>query len=61
LEWIADRCLVLSEDHRRLGEGAAVEILADRELLLRANLAHEHSHHHGAYVHVHSHERGHHH
>lgn len=60
LEWIADRCLVLSEDHRLLAEGAPSEILACRELLLRANLIHEHTHQHGALLHSHPHERGHH-
>ena len=60
LEWVADRCLVISEDHRLLGEGAPNEILADRGLLLRANLIHEHSHQHGALLHSHPHERGHH-
>jgi cobalt/nickel transport system ATP-binding protein len=60
LEWIADRCLVLSEDHRRLGDAAPAEILADRDLLLQANLVHEHTHRHGSLVHGHGHERGHH-
>jgi cobalt/nickel transport system ATP-binding protein len=60
LEWIADRCLVVSEDHRLLAEGAPAEILSDRQLLLRANLIHEHTHRHGALLHSHPHERGHH-
>ncbi len=60
LEWIADRCLVISEDHRLLSGGAPAEILSNRELLLRANLIHEHTHQHGALLHSHSHERGHH-
>jgi len=60
LEWIADRCLVLSEGHRRLAEGSPGEILADRNLLLEANLVHEHTHRHGGLVHSHGHERGHH-
>ncbi|MGA9760876.1 MAG: ABC transporter ATP-binding protein [Gaiellaceae bacterium] len=60
LEWIADRCLVVSEDHRLLAEGAPGEILSDRELLLRANLIHEHTHRHGSLLHSHPHERGHH-
>jgi cobalt/nickel transport system ATP-binding protein len=60
LEWIADRCLVISEGHRLLAGGAPREILADRELLLRANLIHEHTHQHGALLHSHPHERGHH-
>ena len=60
LEWIADRCLVISEDHRLLAEGAPREILSNRELLLRANLIHEHTHQHGALLYSHPHERGHH-
>jgi cobalt/nickel transport system ATP-binding protein len=60
LEWVADRCLVLSEEHRCLAGGAPAEILADRELLLAANLVHEHTHWHDGLVHSHSHERGHH-
>jgi cobalt/nickel transport system ATP-binding protein len=60
LEWVADRCLVLSEAHRLLAEGAPSEILSDRELLLRANLIHEHTHQRGALLHSHPHERGHH-
>ncbi|MGD0167289.1 MAG: ABC transporter ATP-binding protein [Gaiellaceae bacterium] len=60
LERVADRCLVLSEEHRCLAEGAPAGILADRELLLAANLVHEHTHRHGGLVHSHTHERGHH-
>jgi cobalt/nickel transport system ATP-binding protein len=40
---IADRCLVFSEDHRIVAEGAPEQILADRQLLLRVNLIHEDS------------------
>jgi cobalt/nickel transport system ATP-binding protein len=40
---IADRCLVFSEDHRIVAEGTPEQILADRQLLLRVNLIHEHS------------------
>ena len=60
LEWVADRCLVISEAHRLLADGGPREILSDRELLLRANLIHEHTHQHGALLHSHPHERGHH-
>jgi cobalt/nickel transport system ATP-binding protein len=60
LEWIADRCLVLSEQHRVLAAGTPEEILANRELLLAANLVHEHTHRHGSLLHSHTHERGHH-
>jgi cobalt/nickel transport system ATP-binding protein len=43
LDVLADRCVVFSEQHRIVGEGTPDEILADRDLLLRVNLIHEHS------------------
>jgi cobalt/nickel transport system ATP-binding protein len=43
LDRVADRCLVLSEEHRIVADGAPAEVLADRELLLRVNLIHQHS------------------
>jgi len=43
-----------------LADGGPREILSDRELLLRANLIHEHTHQHGALLHSHPHERGNH-
>jgi cobalt/nickel transport system ATP-binding protein len=43
LDVIADRCLVFAEDHTISRAGTPAEILADRELLLRANLIHERS------------------
>jgi cobalt/nickel transport system ATP-binding protein len=43
LEVIADRCLVFAEDHTVTRTGTPDEILADRDLLLRANLIHERS------------------
>jgi cobalt/nickel transport system ATP-binding protein len=43
LDVIADRCLVFVEDHTIARVGPPGEILADRELLLRANLIHERS------------------
>jgi cobalt/nickel transport system ATP-binding protein len=43
---IADRVIVLGEAKRVLADGAPEAILADRELLLRANLIHEHLHGH---------------
>ncbi len=38
---LADRCLVFSEDHRLVAEGAPGEVLDDRGLLLGVNLIHE--------------------
>lgn len=40
---IADRCVVLGEDHRVAAEGPPAEVLADRDLLLSVNLVHEHT------------------
>lgn len=58
-EEIADRVIVLSEDHDVVAEGPAAEVLSDRELLLRVNLIHEHAHVHGGVTHVHGHGHGH--
>ena len=45
---IADRVVVLGEDRRVLADGhAATRSSADRDLLIRANLIHEHLHEHG--------------
>ncbi|MDH4099163.1 MAG: ATP-binding cassette domain-containing protein [Nitrospirota bacterium] len=55
VEDIADRAIVISEDHRLAADGAANDILSNRELLLSVNLIHEHAHRHGQMVHVHSH------
>ncbi|MBK5225997.1 MAG: ABC transporter ATP-binding protein [Thermoleophilia bacterium] len=59
---IADRVMVLGEDHRLAGEGEASTILGDRELLLTANLIHDHPHRHGGveHFHPHSHLKDHH-
>lgn len=46
LHVLADRCLVFSEDHRIVREGAPRDVLAERDLLLGVNLIHEHSHAH---------------
>lgn len=62
---LADRCVVIGEDHTVVATGTPAEILADRELLLATNLVHEHRHRHaGASPVEHSHEHatyGHHH
>jgi cobalt/nickel transport system ATP-binding protein len=44
---IADRVVVLSEEGRVMADGTPAAILADRDLLIRANLIHEHLHEHG--------------
>lgn len=53
---IADRVVVLSEDRRVIADGPPAAILADTELLVRANLIHEHLHEHGTLAHSHPHE-----
>ena len=52
---LADRALVLAEDHTIAAEAPVAELLADRELLLRVNLIHEHAHSHGHLLHSHPH------
>ena len=49
---------MLGEDRRVLADGAPAAILADRDLLIRANLIHEHLHEHGGIRHSHDHEPG---
>jgi cobalt/nickel transport system ATP-binding protein len=58
LETVADRCVVFSEDHRIADEGPPERILHDRDLLLRVNLIHDHTHIHrlGSAEEAHEHE-----
>lgn len=44
---IAQRVIVIGEERRILADGEPAEILGDRELLIRANLIHEHLHEYG--------------
>jgi len=46
---------LLSEDHRIEGLGGSDDILNNEELLLKANLIHEHLHFHGDKAHKHRH------
>ena len=57
---IAERVVVLGENRRILADGRPAEILADRDLLIRANLIHEHLHEHGGTSHSHDHDLEHH-
>jgi cobalt/nickel transport system ATP-binding protein len=43
LDRLADRCVVLSEDHRVAAEGPTARILGDDDLLASVNLLHEHT------------------
>lgn len=55
LPHLADRALVLSEDHRLVADGSAHAILEDTDALLSVNLIHAHTHRHGDIVHRHPH------
>jgi cobalt/nickel transport system ATP-binding protein len=57
---ISTRVVVLGEDRRVLADGPTAEILEDRDLLIRANLIHEHLHEHGGMRHAHAHAAEHH-
>ncbi|HEX7491032.1 MAG TPA: ABC transporter ATP-binding protein [Candidatus Limnocylindrales bacterium] len=59
---IADRVIVLNEQGRVVADGPSAVILADTEMLVAANLIHEHLHAHGELAHSHPHEsaEGHH-
>ncbi|HEY4751925.1 MAG TPA: ABC transporter ATP-binding protein, partial [Candidatus Limnocylindrales bacterium] len=57
---IAHRVVVLGEHRRVLADGPTDEILADRDLLIRANLIHEHLHEHFGVSHAHEHDSEHH-
>ncbi len=52
---IAERAVVLSEDHTLAADGSFSDIMTNDELLLRVNLIHEHAHYHGDTAHVHRH------
>lgn len=52
---IADRVIVLDENHFLRAEGPATEILENSDLLLEVNLIHEHAHFHGSLRHIHKH------
>lgn len=54
IEDIADRIIVL-EEGKVIAAGTPAEVLANGELLLRANLIHAHRHAHGGIVHSHPH------
>ena len=54
----ADRVVVLSEEHELVADGTPDAILAQRDLLLSANLIHDHEHRHAATAHQHAHAHG---
>ncbi|MGD0575639.1 MAG: ABC transporter ATP-binding protein [Anaerolineales bacterium] len=60
VEDIADRVLVLGEDHSLAAEGTPQEVLANEPLLLACNLIHTHRHRHALALesHRHPHQHG---
>ncbi len=58
LPHLADRAVVLGEDHRVAADAAVDDVLDDLDLLMRVNLIHAHSHRHGRIVHQHPHQHG---
>ena len=55
VEQISKRAIVMGEDHRIVVDGSVEKVLDNLELLLSANLIHEHMHVHGKLVHEHLH------
>ena len=55
---LADRVVVLNEQHAIEAEGAPVDILHNGPLLASVNLVHEHMHRHGDRWHSHPHHHG---
>ncbi len=52
---IAERAVVIAEDHTLAADGAFQDVITNDELLLKVNLIHEHAHYHGDTAHVHRH------
>lgn len=55
VEDFSDRAVVMDESHTVAADGPTREILRDKDLLLRVNIIHEHTHRHGDITHIHSH------
>ncbi|MBI5642133.1 MAG: ABC transporter ATP-binding protein [Deltaproteobacteria bacterium] len=55
IEDLSDRVIVIDESHMIAADGATDSILKDKDLLLRSNIIHEHTHRHGGIIHIHSH------
>lgn len=52
---IAERAIVLTEEHTIAKDSEIEKILSDRELLTKVNLIHEHAHKHEEIMHAHEH------
>lgn len=55
VDHLQSKTTLLSEDHRIVKNGKANDILNDTDLLIKANLIHEHLHRHGDKTHRHPH------
>lgn len=55
VEDLTDRVIVLNEEHTIVSDGRPAEVLKDKDLLLKVNIIHEHTHRHGNITHIHSH------
>ncbi|MCX7944415.1 MAG: energy-coupling factor ABC transporter ATP-binding protein [Deltaproteobacteria bacterium] len=53
---LGERTILLSGDHRIIYDGDTIELLNNEELLIRANLVHQHKHRHKAFYHSHYHK-----
>ncbi len=56
LPHLADRALVISEEHRLVADAPTETVLVDLNLLLAVNLIHAHTHRHGSLIHSHPHQ-----
>lgn len=55
LEEIADRVIVLSEEHHIVADTSSHNILSDEQFLVKHNLQHVHAHEHTGRIHQHAH------
>ncbi len=55
VEDFAERVILLDESHRVAADAPTAKVLSDKDLLLRTNIIHEHTHRHGELTHRHSH------
>lgn len=58
IDQISKRAIIMGEDHRVKMDKDSKSVLSNYELLLSANLVHEHTHLHGKMVHEHLHFHG---
>jgi len=52
---LSDRAIVMSEEHKIIYDGNMEELMADLDILTRANLIHKHRHRHKKFIHSHYH------